>query len=455
MSQVTDIQVRVPSDDELARQEQVAAVVAAVNPATVMAFVQIGAALVSFAGALFGGKKGAALTEIARVVQGFGAGLLTVPNELQKIMTQIDGVIGAIDQTQLSKLAPIHDQLMGYLNAFPGGIPNLADTGNPNYVQAHQGTAEALSYFQSQQRGPAVMMAALSHATNSRLELAVTSWPCWFTNGAQAQPRFTQELNLSTGQLSSYIGQMRKKMGGGYSVKKIIAPRGPAAQRANSGTANVGDGPIERPETVGWRVMKGTQVVWEKMDPDAFGQANQMATNLNTQAANEKLAGYIGTASRWAQMTASSGGAGIAAALNVGDARSFMRLATPSALVMEDQSAEGEEALVSSDSTAYRALPMRDVLLDVLTSKAMRDRHGLLTKGADRRSVATWFEKAFFRQPSASELTTLMQVVSLFGSNALFGCLAYSSEYESRFGDGLPTQLAQPVVSPVPEPVGR
>ena len=39
----------------------------------------------------------------------------------------------------------------------------------------------------------------------------------------------------------------------------------------------------------------------------------------------------------------------------------------------------------SAKVVPYRPLPMRDVLLDMLTSKAFRDRHGLLVKGADKK----------------------------------------------------------------------
>ena len=77
----------------------------------------------------------------------------------------------------------------------------------------------------------------------------------------------------------------------------------------------------------------------------------------------------------------------------------------------------------------------------------MRARHGLLVKGADKRSVNTWFEKTFFRRPSANEMDALLKVVELFGNDAFFGCLAYSDEYKQRFGDGIPSQ-APPVSAP-------
>jgi hypothetical protein len=124
-----------------------------------------------------------------------------------------------------------------------------------------------------------------------------------------------------------------------------------------------------------------------------------------------------------------------------------MRFVNPSTLVMEAEDGAGG---LAGDVAVYRPLPMRDVLLGVLTSSAMRDRHSLLVKGAERRVVLTWFEKAFRREPSPSELTTLMQVVQLFGNNAFFGCLAYSNEYEDRFGDGIPGLVDRAKASPAP-----
>ena len=96
-----------------------------------------------------------------------------------------------------------------------------------------------------------------------------------------------------------------------------------------------------------------------------------------------------------------------------------------------DQEADG-------NGSVYHPLPMRDILLDVLTSAPMKERHGLLAKGADRRSVSFWFDKTFHREPSPEELKALMQVVNIFGHDSLFGCLAYSREYGERYGMGAP-----------------
>ena len=99
-------------------------------------------------------------------------------------------------------------------------------------------------------------------------------------------------------------------------------------------------------------------------------------------------------------------------------------------LVDAEQESIGESQL--------QPLPLRDILLDVLTSAPMKEQHGLLVKGADRRSVSFWFDKTFHREPSKEELSVLMKVVDISGYDALFGCLAYSQEYADRYGPGGP-----------------
>lgn len=427
----------VPSEAVLAREEEAAvAVAAAINPATIALFVQIGSSLLTFASSLFGGKTGAALNDIAKAVNAFGSGLLTVSAELQKVLTQVDAAITAIDQTQRSKLAPVHSQVMAYLSAFPNGVPQVAATGNFNYALANDATATTLDYFQSVSRGPIAMMPTLCHASNTRMELAISTWPCWYTQSNAAQPAFTDELNRSSGQLGIYLSGARGSIGGEYNVKAILPKPHPASA---DGAVGGPGGPPGPPDPIGWQVREGTKVVWQKMDDAAYPEAKKVMQGLKTKRQNEVLGGYIGTLDRWTNMTARLGGAGVARALDVGDAQTFLRFVNPSSLVMEDRDASA--AADDEQCVIYRALPMRDVLLDILTSKAMRDRHGLLVQGADKRAVNTWFEKTFFRQPTPNEQAALLRVVELFGANAIFGTLAFSDEYERRFGDGLPSAV--------------
>jgi hypothetical protein len=112
-------------------------------------------------------------------------------------------------------------------------------------------------------------------------------------------------------------------------------------------------------------------------------------------------------------------------------------MSIPVALAMVDHVGNG-----AKNGITYRTLPIRDILLDMLTSAQMKDRHGLLVKGADARSVKFWFDKTFHREPSPSELRALLKVVEIFGYDSLFGCLVYSDEYEQRYGDGVPTSFS-------------
>lgn len=439
----TAIQALIPAESDLVREEQQAdAVVAAVNPATVAAFVQIGVQLLHFAATLFGGKTGAALNDIANVINGLNVQLVTISNQVQQMLANIQETITSFDQAELAKLSPVHTQVMSYLVAYPNGVPNIADTGNINYALAHQATSSATTYFQGINRGPLTFMPPLCHATNSRMELAISAWPCWYTQSSPAQPFFNQELNVSSGKLSSNISWARPHIGKEIYVKKLT-----------TSSHVVFDTPIDTdpplpPEIVGWQVRDGGKVIWEKKDPDAYGQALNVRDSNRRKRQNEIMAGYLGNLDKWVGMSARQAPAGIARALDLGDADMFTRFVNPSALVMEEKSED-------TDQPVYRALPMRDILLDLLTSDAMRARHGLLVKGANKRAINTWFEKTFFRAPSEAELSALTQVSELFGNDAFFGCLAYSDEYKARFGDGIPTSVDRPKSAPAPGPITK
>lgn len=397
--------------------------VAAIDPATILAFTQVAVSIATFIGQLIGGKTGSALTDAANAINGLGKAMLDIANDTQKILHQVDAAISSIDQLALADLAGVHTQITGYMSAFPNGVPQVADVGNINYALAQNNTAKALNYFQNiGNRGPVAFMPSLCHATNSRLELAVSAWPCWYVQNSPAQPDFNQQTNVSNGLLSSNIAAAHPKVLDLVRVKQLtqfLEPGMPAV-------------------TIGWQVIDTNKVVWTRMDPDAIGEALNEKKKRQTQKVEAVLGKFMLTRDHWANMSARFSSAGIARALEIGDGSTFVRYVNPSALLMEEP-AESVRALgADGKMPVYRALPMRDILLDLLTSEAMRARHGLLVKGADKRAVSRWFEKTFFRAPSPTELAALAQVAELFGSGALFGCLAWSDEYQTRFGDGLP-----------------
>jgi hypothetical protein len=300
-------------------------------------------------------------------------------------------------------------------------------------------TAASQKYFQDVAglRGPLTFMPSICHATNSRMEVAVSAWPCWYVQSDPKQPNFNSEVNKSSGVLSSNISSSRQLLSKEIFVKPIQGKLEP-------------DLPIT---TIGYQVIDTGKVVWTKMDPGASAEAQTVKKKLQSQRQQERLQGYLGNLDRWVNMSARHAPQGIARALDFGDANMFLRYVNPASLVMEEPEPSARALGFDGDTPVYRALPMRDILLDMLTSKAMRDRHGLLVKGADKRAVSTWFEKTFRRQPSPNELNTLVQVAELFGNDAFFGCLAYSSEYKSRFGDGLPGHMNRPVSAPAPAAV--
>jgi len=397
--------------------------VAAIDPATILAFTQVAVSVATFIGQLVGGKTGSALTDAANAINGLGQTLLTIANDTQKILNQVDAAITSIDQLALADLAGVHTQLTGYIGSFPNGVPQNADVNNINYALAQNNTAKALNYFQNiGNRGPVAFMPSLCHATNSRLELAVSAWPCWYVQNSPAQPDFNQQTNVSHGLLSSNISTTVPKVRDLIRVKQLMKKLDP-------------DLP---PETIGWQVLDTGKVVWTSMNPDAAGAAFNERNKRQSEKVQSVLGKFMLTRDHWTNMTARFASAGIARALEIGDGSTFVRYVNPSALLMEEPAENAR--LLGADGTmpVYRPLPMRDILLDLLTSDAMRARHGLLLKSADRRAVSNWFEKTFFRRPSPTELAALVQVSELFGSGALFGCLAWSDEYQTRFGDGLP-----------------
>lgn len=397
--------------------------VAAIDPATILAFTQVAVSIATFIGQLIGGKTGSALTDAANAINGLGKTLLDIANDTQKILNQVDAAITSIDQLALSDLAGVHTQITGYLGSFPNGVPQNADVNNINYALAQNNTAKALNYFQNiGNRGPVAFMPSLCHATNSRLELAVSAWPCWYVQNSPAQPDFNQQTNVSNGLLSSNIAITHPRVLDLIRVKQLMKKLDP-------------DLP---PQTVGWQVLDTNQVVWTKMDPEAAGAALNEKKKRQTQKVQSVLGKFMLTRDHWANMSARFASAGIARALEIGDGSTFVRYVNPSALLMEEPTENARALGADGTMPVYRALPMRDILLDLLTSDAMRARHGLLVKGADKRAVSGWFEKTFFRRPSPTELSALVQVAELFGSGALFGCLAWSDEYKTRFGDGIP-----------------
>jgi hypothetical protein len=177
--------------------------------------------------------------------------------------------------------------------------------------------------------------------------------------------------------------------------------------------------------------------VFSKLDPNARGEAETVAAQLRADKATQILSNFRGVHANWVNAVAGAASAGIQRALNLGDAKQFMRYVNPGTLAMVNHVGNG-----SKNGTAYRALPLRDILLDILTSAQMKDRHGLLIKGADARSVKFWFDKTFHREPSPAELKALLKVVEIFGYDSLFRCLVYSDEYEQRYGDGIPTSFS-------------
>jgi hypothetical protein len=400
-----------------------------VDPATISALVSAGALVLDFIGHLVGGKTGAALSGLSAQIDGLSTQLMSIAAKAQEIIMKVEETITAVDTQSLAMASPVHDQVLAYSSAFPQGVPATADTKNPSYVFADNNSKTAITYFQDigPARGPIAFMPSLCHVTNTRMEVAVSCWQCWWLSDS-AHPNYATEINVSAGHLDQKIQMATPGCGAKVVVKAI---KGKVSVRDD------GNDPPDPQGTIGWQVIDDGKVVFSKLDPNALAEANRVAGQLRADKATQILGNFRGVHANWVNAVAGAASAGIQRALNLGDAKQFMRYVNPGTLAMVDHVGNG-----SKNGTTYRTLPLRDILLDMLTSGQMKHRHGLLVKGADTRSVKFWFDKTFHREPSPSELRALLKVVEIFGYDSLFGCLAYSDEYEKRYGDGIPSLLS-------------
>lgn len=414
---------------EVRDNDESVTVARAINPATIAAFAALGAQALEFAGRLIGGKTGDALSDIANVINGIGFKLQTIGSELKLLLENVQDVIDSIDKQQLARVWPVHSEVMAYREAFPQGVPAQAATNNPNYVDASARTSEALFYFQGLPRGPLTFMPTFCHVTNSRLEVAVNTWQCWWQQSHPAQPNYTGELNLSAGVLKSNISRAVP------SINNLVRVRAIKGAGLRDAGLRGPDDPLDPQVIIGYQVIDDGKLVFSKIGDNVFPEANKVASQHRLQRRQQILGDFEKTGKHWVSMVSRLAPAGIQRALKLGDATQFLRYVNPRTLAMVDPADAEQESLGESQ---LQPLPLRDILLDVLTSAPMKEQHGLLVQGADRRSVSFWFDKTFHREPSKEELGTLMKVVDLFGYDALFGCLAYSQEYSDRYGMGGP-----------------
>ncbi len=271
----------------------------AINPATIAAFAALGAQALEFAGRLIGGKTGDALSDIANVINGIGFKLQTIGGELKLLLENVQDVIDSIDKQQLARVWPVHSEVMAYREAFPQGVPAQAATNNPNYVDASARTSEALFYFQGLPRGPLTFMPSFCHVTNSRLEVAVNTWQCWWQQGNPAQPNYTGELNLSAGVLKSNVGKAVASINKLVRVKAIKGAnfRGP-------------DDPLDPQVVIGYQVINDGKVVFSKIGDNVLPEANKVASQQRLQKRQQILGDFEKTGKSLGEHGEPSGASG-------------------------------------------------------------------------------------------------------------------------------------------------
>jgi hypothetical protein len=88
---------------------------------------------------------------------------------------------------------------------------------------------------------------------------------------------------------------------------------------------------------------------------------------------------------------------------------------------------------------------LRDTLVQVLGADEFQQRHKRGEADA-ARFVPYRFRKALHGEPTNGDAEVLAGVLNLFGRRSLFACVAYSDEYDERWGDGAPDR--EPAASP-------
>ena len=186
------------------------------------------------------------------------------------------------------------------------------------------------------------------------------------------------------------------------------------------------------------RVAEGGTTIWTKTVPATDNQPAAVRAEANavrSQAArtrqNEVLAQYDKIASTWNAVAGSAAAAAVQQALLP---RSETRIAAQPALAL-DVALPDLDAVAPGDALN---LPLREVAMQVLDTAEFQQRNARL----DDRAVSFWFEKALGRKPTDEEAATLDGVLRLFGHKSFFRALAYSTEYESRWAAGVPTDRA-------------
>ena len=262
-------------------------------------------------------------------------------------------------------------------------------------------------------------------AMNARIEFITALDVCWFARN----PEYAVEVREGLAHLNNYLGYLRSRISAGFTVTvttkmQVIDPTTKP--------------PLQEPVSHTARVAEGGSTIWTKTVPATDNQPAAVRAEANavrSQAArtqqDDVLAQVDEVASTWNAVAGSP-------LQQPCSRRCFLasetRIAAQPALAL-DVALPDLDAVAPGDALN---LPLREVAMQVLDTAEFQQRNARL----DDRAVSFWFEKALGRKPTDQEAATLDGVLRLFGHKSFFRALAYSTEYESRWAAGVPTDRA-------------
>lgn len=421
----------------------------ALDPATISKVIAIGIQIYEFIDKVTNkGEHGDPLKPIVQRLNDIRTDIANLGQDFQRVIgEEIDTVLDEFRITQLAKLPAAQAAVADYLRTHQNPDLNLPpDRGDANYAQARGLTLEVKSYFE---RDQLEYMGGFFQAMNARVEFMTAPHLCWWKHN----PEYIDELRRAVTHANGKISYVKAGINRQYRVSERVnthieheEPQEPPFDKPR---------PIKVVDSYTFSVNAGGQVLWSKTVPPAQRTTGRNAaeaarTSFAVAKQNEVMGNYDKTVAAWNGLLQQGAAASIqrallphSAAAPLAISRDALEITALRAIEpaqdlqrMSNGHAEGEA--VSEMPVPRYELPLRDLLVKVLHSAEFQQRQQRSLQSSNGRLVNFWFDKAFQREPSSEEAQMLAGVIKLFGPKAFFSCLAYSREYEERWGAGLP-----------------
>jgi hypothetical protein len=392
----------------------------AIDPATVATVIEIGTKLYEFIDKVSNkGEKGDQLQPIIAKLDQIKASINVMGERLRKDLDgAVDTILDDIRLTQQSRIPGAHAAITDYLRTHPD-TTQLPDLNNPNYVNARTTTLDVKTYFRSHHE--LAFMGGFIQAMNARIEFITALDQCWMVRN----PEYVAEIRDGVNHLNAYLGYLRNRISAGITVKlatKMVV------------TDPTTKPPLKEPVSYTASVVEGSKTLWTKTVPATDDQPAKVKSEANGVRAQHANARQKEVLSRFDQIVATWNGL----VANAAVAAARQALLPNDELALDPHPALAVTALPDLDTaaaTGKQDLPLREAALQVLDTPEFQRRNARL----NGRAVAFWFEKALSRRPTDEEAEALASVLDLFGHKAFFRALTYSTEYESRWGAGVPS----------------